>query len=175
MILGKKTILRAVEEKDLETLLHWRNLESFRVNFREFRELNMLEQKKWFERTTSSPNDFMFSILDKKERLIGACGLLYIDWIIRSADFSFYIGKDESYVDGLHSKDAALCLINYGFGVLNLNKIWMELYEYDQKKINFFTKNFGFQEDGKLRQNCYSIGSYHDSLIISLLKKDFNG
>ena len=53
----------------------------------------MLEQKKWFERTTSSPNDFMFSILDKKERLIGACGLLYIDWIIRSADFSFLYWK----------------------------------------------------------------------------------
>ena len=29
MILGKETILRAVEEKDLETLLHWRNIESF--------------------------------------------------------------------------------------------------------------------------------------------------
>ena len=72
MILGKETILRAVEEKDLETLLHWRNIESFRVNFREFRELNLLEQKKWFEKTTSSPNDFMFSILDKKENLIGA-------------------------------------------------------------------------------------------------------
>ena len=175
MILGKETILRAVEEKDLETLLHWRNIESFRVNFREFRELNLLEQKKWFEKTSSSQNDFMFSILDKKENLIGACGLLYIDWIIRSADFSFYIGKDESYVSGSHSEDAALSLINYGFGVLNLNKIWMELYEFDQEKINFFTKKFGFQEDGRLRQNCYSDGSYHDSLIISLLKKDFNG
>ena len=51
----------------------------------------------------------------------------------------------------------------------------MELYEFDQEKINFFTKKFGFQEDGRLRQNCYSDGSYHDSLIISLLKKDFNG
>ena len=106
---------------------------------------------------------------------IVANGTVQLQCVSSKGSLASCFGKDESYVDGLHSKDAALCLINYGFGVLNLNKIWMELYEYDQKKINFFTKNFGFQEDGKLRQNCYSNGSYHDSLIISLLKKDFNG
>ena len=35
----------------------------------------------------------MFSILDKKENLIGACGLLYIDWINQGADFSFILEK----------------------------------------------------------------------------------
>ena len=94
----------------------------------------------------------MFSIvkLDSKE-LIGAAGLLYINWIIRSADFSFYIGKDELYIDnkGIANEVASL-LINYGFENLNLNKIWMELYEFDSKKLIF--KKLNFKEDGKFKR-----------------------
>ena len=38
---------------------------------------------------------FFFAICDKEtNELIGAGGLLYINWLIKSADFSFYIGKN---------------------------------------------------------------------------------
>ena len=48
----------------------------------------------------------------------------------------------------------------------------MELYEFDSK-ISFF-KKLNFKEDGKLRDNCFEDGKFHDSYIISLLKKDWN-
>ena len=38
MIKGKIVGLRSVEFKDLEQLKDWRNIPSFRKNFREFRE-----------------------------------------------------------------------------------------------------------------------------------------
>ena len=116
---------------------------------------------------------FIIERLNKRQA-IGACGLLYINWIIRSADFSFYIGEDEKYIDdeGL-AREAALLLIKYGFNNLNLNKIWMELYEFDTRKQIFFKEEFGFFQDGVLRENCFEDGRYWDSVIISLLKKDF--
>ena len=116
----------------------------------------------------------MFTIVELETgEAIGACGLLYINWIIRSADFSFYIGKDEQYIDNLgYAEDAAGLLINYGFGELNLNKLWMELYEYDYLKIEFFKEKFDFKVDGRLRQNCFHNGKFYDSLIISLLNSD---
>ena len=49
----------------------------------------------------------------------------------------------------------------------------MELYEFDDKKIKFFTKKYHFKVDGKLRQNCYEDGNYFDSYIISLLKTEY--
>ena len=174
MIKGKSVYLRAIEKEDIQTLLTWRNIDAFRKNFREFRELNYSQQVEWFNSVSSSKNDFMFSIVDlNTNELIGACGLLYIDWIIGSADYSFYIGKDELYIDDLFAKDATSLLLSYGFNKLNLNKIWMELYEFDDKKINFFTKKYNFEVDGKLRQNCFEDGKYFDSFIISLLKSDF--
>ena len=57
--------------------------------------------------------------------------------------------------------------------VLNLNKIWMEQYEYDLQKINFFTEKFNFENDGVLRENCFEGGKYWNSNIISLLRRDF--
>jgi len=174
MIIGKSVCLRAVETKDIETLLSWRNIDSFRKNFREFRELNFNQQVDWFKGVSSSKNDFMFAIIDiNTDELIGACGLLYIDWINRSADYSFYIGKDQLYIDDIYAKDASNLLLSYGFNKLNLNKIWMELYEFDNMKIDFFTNEFNFEVDGKLRQNCFEDGKYYDSFIISLLQSDF--
>jgi RimJ/RimL family protein N-acetyltransferase len=176
MILGENVGLRAVERKDLGLLRDWRNLQAFRRNFREVRELNMENQEQWFMRScVNNPNDFMFIVEDLETgEAIGAAGLLYINWIIRSADFSFYIGKNEEYVcaDSFALEGAKL-LINYGFEQLNLNKIWMELYEYDKAKYDFFTQSFAFKKDGVLRQNCFTDGKYWDSVIISIIRKDF--
>ena len=175
MIIGKHTYLRAVEVTDLEKLRDWRNIEEFRINFREHRELNLKNQNDWYNKISGSTYDFMFLIVDiKTNETIGACGLLYTNWIIRSADFSFYIGKNNLYIDDLYAEDAARILINYGFQDLNLNKIWMELYEFDKKKLDFFQKIFKFQIDGKLRQNSFAKGQYWDSYIISLLKVEYS-
>ncbi len=177
MIKGKLTGLRAVESGDLEQLKHWRNLPAFRRNFREVKELNNDNQQKWFQLLqNNSLSDYMFSIVDlKDESLIGACGLLYINWIIRSADFSFYIGKEEVYVDDKgYAEDAAGLLLNYGFNNLNLHKIWMELYEFDNRKLEFFQNKFNFKKDGVLRDNCFEEGKYYNSYIISVLKPDFS-
>lgn len=174
MLKGEFIGLRAVEKEDLILLRDWRNNTNFRRNFREHKELNMFNQEVWFSRTFSNSNDFMFVIIDlQNDEPIGACGLLYTNWINRSSDFSFYIGKDELYIDDKYAYDAAKTLIEYGFKDLNLNKIWMELYEYDLKKLNFFKEKFNFKVDGKLRQNAFSEGKYWDSFIISILKSEF--
>lgn len=173
MIKGKLVGLRSIEHSDLALLRDWRNLTSFRKNFREFRELNMANQEAWFSKVNSSPNDFMFVIERLEDKApLGACGLLYTNWIIRSADFSFYIGHDEAYIDNHgYAEEAAALLIEYGFKYLNLHKIWMELYEFDKAKLDFFINKFKFEKDGKLRDNCFEDGKYYDSFIISLLKR----
>ena len=175
MIQGKYVGLRAVEKEDLKQLRDWRNITEFRKNFREFRELSLTDQEVWFESLqNSSQTNFMFTIVDlKTSKPIGAAGLLYVNWINRSADFSFYIGDNNLYINkGPVSIDAVQLLISYGFDNLNLHKIWMELYEFDIKKINFFTKQFNFKQDALLRDNCFENGRYWNSVIISLINEN---
>lgn len=176
MIKGNLVGLRAVEKEDLHLFRDWRNIVEFRKHFREVRELSLVDQEKWFESLQNTKHiNFMFTIIDlNTNKPIGAAGLLYVNWINRSGDFSFYVGENESYIDdkGI-ANEAVKLLIEYGFNNLNLNKIWMELYEFDSKKIEFFKNEFNFEIDGKLRQNCFEGGKYWDSYIISLLQKDY--
>jgi RimJ/RimL family protein N-acetyltransferase len=174
MLKGNKVGLRAVEKTDLPFFKEWRNIPEFRKNFREVRELSLSDQEAWYESLQKTKHiNFMFTIVDLVDNQpIGAAGLLYVNWIIRSADFSFYIGKNNSYIDNKgYSEEASKLLIDYGFNNLNLNKIWMELYEFDLEKIEFFIEKFNFKKDGILRDNCFENGKYHNSIIISLINK----
>ena len=174
MIKGENVGLRAVEKEDLSYLRDWRNLPDFRKHFREVRELSLTDQEGWFDSLQKTKHiNYMFTIVDlKTNQPIGAAGILYVNWVIKSGDFSFYIGDQEKYIgnDG-NAEEAAKLLIDYGFKNLNLHKIWMELYEFDKQKIDFFTQKFKFKQDALLRDNCFEDGRYWDSLIISLLKE----
>jgi len=63
MIRGKRVRLRAIEPSDLEQLLLWRNRPDFRRYFREYRELSIAHQQKWYvDKVVNDPSTRMFSI-----------------------------------------------------------------------------------------------------------------
>lgn len=175
MINGSKVFLKAIEIEDLETLKTWRNLPEYRKYFREYREINSVMQRNWFEHLVcDNSHTIMFSIFDvSTKQLIGCCGLCYIHWIHRHADLSLYIGKNEAYIDDDgYAKEACELLFLYAFNELNLHKIWTEIYEFDQKKNTLF-RSLGFQQDGLLREHYFYDGKWWDSRILSLLHSDY--
>lgn len=169
----KFVYLRAIEDNDLPQLMNWRNNPEFRKYFRETNEINVAKQNKWFEMINSpDSNHKMFAIVDSENNyLLGACGLCYIDWINRSADFSIYIGYKDIYIDNKYSIDAAKLMIEYGFNVLNLHRLWAEIYSIDDAKKSFFDK-LNFTLDGELRQTYWYNSKWHNSLFYSLLSDD---
>ncbi|MNN06945.1 Spermidine N(1)-acetyltransferase [compost metagenome] len=173
MLKGTHTGLRSIEKEDLGSLLQWRNNPEFRRFFREYRELNTANQMEWFERTVMKDrNTVMFAIEELSTgELIGACGLCYIDWINRNADFSIYIGKDNIYIDELYAEDAAKTMIAYAFDELGLHRLWSEIYEFDVLKISFFNR-LKFNLDGCHRHTHWAEGKWNNSLFYSLLVND---
>lgn len=173
MIRGRVTGLRAIEEGDLVQLLAWRNRPELRRYFREYRELNGTQQRAWFDsKVNGDAATRMFAIVElETDRLLGAAGLCYIDWVNRTADFSIYIGADDLYIDDRYAPDAARTMAAYGFDELGLNRLWTELYDFDDRKIRFFSE-LGFHLDGRFRQTHWAEGRWHDSLYYSLLASD---
>lgn len=175
MIHGDKVYLKAIEVEDLEQLREWRNIVEYRKHFREHREINTVMQKNWFDKTVvDDKNTIMFSIFSKAtDELIGCCGLCYINWIHRYADLSLYIGYNEAYIDNQgYAEDTCKILFKYGFDELNLNKIWTEIYEFDDKKYILYSK-LGFKQDGLLRENYFYDGKWWNSRIMSLLSEEY--
>lgn len=163
--------LRAIEKTDLDLLLKWRNKPEFRVFFREYKELNKDNQMKWYENTVLNDNNTrMFAIIAlETEEIIGACGLCFIDWINRNADFSIYIGKNNLYIDDLYAIDAAKLLETYGFEELNLHRLWAEIYSIDEKKIRFFNQ-LRFIQEGHFKETHWTTGKWVDSLFFGKIK-----
>src|SRR3989304_8367889 len=179
MITGEFVGLRAVYEGDLITLLEWRNNPNFRKHYREYQELALPQQEEWFQQMLKDRSTLMFSITDllaetRGGKLIGCCGLTYINWVSSTAEISLYIGKDDLYLDDHYALDAWQTLMRYGFNELGMNKLWVEAYEFDKKRI-FLCDSFGFHRDGCLRQHTFKAGGYWDSLIFSLLREEWKG
>jgi RimJ/RimL family protein N-acetyltransferase len=173
MLKGKSVGLRAIERTDLPVLLEYRNRPHFRQYFREYRELSSADQEHWFENQVLSKSlTRMFAIEElSTQRLLGACGLCYLDFINRSADFSIYIGADDLYIDQVYAPDAARGLIRYGFDELNLHRLWTEIYDIDSGKQAFFTE-LGFSLEGRHRQTHWTQSRWVDSLFWGLLSTD---
>lgn len=173
MLKGVSVGLRAIAKEDLPILMSWRNQPSFRKYFREYRELNSVQQESWFENhVINDRNTEMFSIVELSTGdIIGACGLCYIDWINRNADFSIYIGKDNVYIDDIYAIEASKLMMKYAFEELNLHRLWSEIYSFDEKKKKMFAK-LGFALEGEHRQTHWTNGKWCNSLFFGILNMD---
>lgn len=168
MIEGNLVNLRALEREDLKQLRDWRNSLYIRAHTREYRLLNMENQRQWFESLVNDRNNIMFGIVTKDGNLMGVCGLTFIDWKNRNAEVSIYLGEKKWQRKG-HASDALNTLIRYAFLELGLHRIYAIIFEYNKASIKFFGKN-GFKFEGRHRDARYWNGEYHDELIYGLLK-----
>lgn len=172
MITGKKTYLVAVNRESIEQLRTWRNNPELRKYFREHREISKEMQERWFtERVLNNPCQVDFEIHDiDTGKLIGHCGLYYIDWINRNAEFTVYIG-DMSYRNGGYGSDALRLLFEYGFSTLNLHRIWAEVYS-NNGAIDIY-RRLGFKDEGVKRQHHFETWQYLDCYMLGLLQNEW--
>lgn len=175
MLTGKHVILRAITEGDLPQLLEWRNRPEYRQYFREYRELSIEQQHQWYTKLVlNDPTVRMFSIIEKDTgRLLGACGLVYIDWVNKNADFSIYIGADDLYIDDTLAVDAGITMLKYGFDELGLHRVWSEIYSIDPAKPTLFA-TLGFRLEGEHKETHWTHGKWVDSHFYGLLAREFN-
>lgn len=172
MLKGDCTGLRAIEKGDLPFLLSWRNQPELRQYFREYRELSVLHQNRWYEQIQEDSSTLMFAIselLDNK--LIGAAGLCNIDWKNQNAELSLYIGYDTLYVDDKYAPDVVTTLMKYAFEELGIHRLWAEVFDFDIQKQLLF-ESMGFKKEGLHKHTYWSCQKWHDSVFYSILNFD---
>ena len=172
MIEGKNVNLRAIEENELSILKNWRNKDFVRKTTREFKLLNMINQKNWFEsiHQENPPKIIMLGVENKKKSLIGICGLTYIDWKNKNAEISIIL-SNRNWQKTKEAKNTIEILLKYGFGELNLHRIWAEIFDTAPENIKLFEKA-GFKKEGILRQKLWRNGKWNNSTIYSKLVSD---
>ena len=134
----------------------------------------MINQKKWFEKIQNEnpPISLMFGIQNNKNKLIGVCGLTYIDWKNKHAEISCYLNS-VNWQKTKEARDTIHIILKYGFEELNLHRIWAEIFSTAQESITLFNK-MGFVREGVLRQKLWRDRKWWDSHIYSKLFSEFN-
>jgi len=162
-----KLKLRPVRREDLELFLQWRN-ESPSGLRTGHRPLTSLNQEEFFKKL-SFDNDMIVFTACVNEEPIGYVQLYPIDWKNRKAEVGVIMGRKHQG-QGL-GEEALRLTVDYGFRMLGMNKLYAEIYEYNEQSIKLFEK-IGFKLEGKLREHHYWNGKFHDSLIYSILRSE---
>ncbi len=173
MIEGKHVFLRALEKEDLTKLRDWRNSSHVRKSTREYRLLNMVNQKNWFEsiHQKNPPQEIMFGILNKQKKLIGVTGLTYIDWKNRHSEISIYLST-KGWQTKPEAKEVIHLVMQYGFEELNLHRLYVEIFELMKENIKLFSKE-KFVKEGCLRQKIWRNKKWWDTIIYSKLANEY--
>ena len=113
-----------------------------------------------------------FAIVEKNtNKAIGNCSLFGTSEVHRHGQFGIFIG-DKSYWSQGIGTEATRLILDYGFNVLNLNNISLEVYAFNKRAIRCYEK-VGFKLAGCRRNYLFMAGKYHDVLIYDILAEEF--
>jgi len=171
MIRGSKTCLRALKHGDLPHFVRWINDPEVRRFMMMRYPLSMTEEENWWESFVARKGDHIFAIEASDGTYIGNIGLHDIQSENRRALLGIIIGERAYWGQG-YGTDAIRAMLGWAFGYLNLNRISLTVYEYNERAIRCYEKS-GFRHEGGMRQARYLDGMYYDELVMGILRAEF--
>lgn len=169
-ILGVKTVLRKLEQRDLEKSMVWLKDPSINMFLsHDFNNLTIAQEKAWFDFLQDSKSDMVFAVLDKIDlNHIGNCALHKIDLIKHICEIGIVIGEKKYWNRGF-GPDAIKSIIRFSFKDLGLSMLRLNVYCYNKRAIKAYEK-CGFTKVKVLEKNHFYDDKYWDTLVMECSK-----
>jgi len=165
--------LDTIKTEDLDILREWRNSENVRPYCRQYKLLTDADMLRWYNSFSSSDDMVMFGIKDLSTKalkdkellsiLLGACGIIRIDWRNRKGEISFYIGSS-SYCTEENIKEGLSLLKKYAFDILNLHKVYFPVYSFNPY-LRLYEKVL--RREYVAKSEYYWQGKHYDRVILT--------
>ena len=128
-------------------------------------------EKLFEDRELSNTDDsFAIHIRGDKEP-IGVISLMNKSEANESADLSVIVGRQDDRHRG-YGTEAIDRLLRYAFEELGLDRIGLSVFEFNGEAITAYEK-LGFREEGRLRQAIKRGSGFHDAILMSILKSEW--
>jgi RimJ/RimL family protein N-acetyltransferase len=171
-LIGRKVYLRPLERDDAPTLVPWINDPEVTHTLVMHRPINLMAELTFLDRMHQSEHDIVLGIaLVADDRLIGVTGLHLIDSKNRHTMLGIMLGAKEEWGKG-YGTEAARLAVGYAFETLNLNRVWLHVYEYNLRGLRSYER-VGFRREGLLRQETFRAGRYWDTIVMGLLREEW--
>lgn len=176
MIISETVRLRAIERQDLPLFVAWLNDPEVRQHLLVNIPLSQAQEDGWFERMLTRPLEEQPLGIEVRTpegwRLVGNCSFFDLDWRNRCCEIGIFIGDKEYWSRG-YGTQVMLLMLKYGFNTLNLNRVYLRVYESNPRGIKCYEKA-GFRHEGRLRQAIFQDGRYIDLLILSVIRSEWS-
>lgn len=177
-IRGAKVYLRPFEPEDADLVSDWfADAEVARLTgelplSRHSRRANYERWLGTFDRDTADAFPFVICRLEDNQP-IGRCDLFEIDRLNGNAAFGITIGDRELWGGG-YGSDAVNALVDFGFGELRLERIWLATDASNVRAHRAYAR-CGFQEEARLRRAFHDHGRFVDEVRMALLRDEWEG
>ncbi|MFA5524489.1 MAG: GNAT family protein [Tissierellales bacterium] len=175
MLFGKRVRLRGLKMEDVEPAYEYMCDPEVLLNLSPGipYPMTLEREREWFKSQISMQDTYNFSIEDIETSLyIGGCGINKIDWKNRVVTVGIYIG-DKDFRDKGYGTEAMRLLIDFIFSQMNINRIQLSVFSFNERAIRSYKKN-GFVEEGRLKQSIFRNGRYYDEILMSILRENYN-
>ena len=171
-LIGNKVYLSPISVEDAEQYCIWLNDLEISNNLLIFDQQLSLEREKLILLNMIKSSAQIFAIIDaNNDKLIGNCSLFRISERNRKAEVGIFIG-DKDHLNKGYGTEALSLLIDYGFNILNLNNIMLEVFSYNKRAIHSY-KKIGFKEIGRRREARIIAGEKFDEIYMDILANEF--
>ncbi len=171
-LIGSLVYLRPLELADARTLVPWFNDPEITRFLLQYRPRSVAEQEDFLRRLAESTTDLVLGITTREgDRLVGATGLHQMDMRNRHAAFGITIGDKKAWGRG-YGTEATRLLLRHGFFTLNLNRVWLHVYEFNNRALRIYEK-IGFRVEGRLRQDTFRDNRYWDTIVMGVLREEW--
>ena len=174
MIAHGVVYLRPAEREDIPLFVgwftDWRTTRTLALRA----PMSLASEEQWFERMLADQGKggyFFVACLLEDDRPIGTIGLYELDLADGSAGLGIAIGAPEDRGRGFGT-DMLRALLAFGFGSLRLERIWLDVYDFNPGARRVYER-VGFVHEGVLRHAVFREGRYVDVHRMAILADEW--
>ncbi len=162
--------LRAIEETDMDfcrEMINSSYIESCTIN----KNLPVSEKKQieWFRNYDQDREVRLIIEIDSYR--LGMIIASNVNWINRTCEVAIKLLVQDKMKPN-DTLEAGKLFLGYLYGELNMNCVYAHILEENRLSYKLLSK-FGFVKEGVLRQRVYKRGAYHNVVVLSLLREEF--
>ena len=166
--------LRPAERADIPLFVSWFNDWATVRTVGMIAPMSVPMEEKWFERALENQgkDGYQFTAcLVADDRPFGTIGLFDLDQRNGNAGLGISIGRAEDRGKG-YGSDMIRALLAFGFGQLRLERIWLEVFDFNPGARNVYERT-GFVLEGTKRHAIFREGSYRDVHLMAILADEW--
>lgn len=167
-------ILRELSSTDVFPFYKWINDEEvIKYSLSLFNKINTEKEiENWFTELINDKKNINLGIfLKSTNELIGYAGICDISVTNKSGEYYIFIGKKELWGKGVGT-EVSEQILKIGFDDSKLNRIMLTVSEPNIGGLKAYEKA-GYKIEGRLREASFRDSKFHDKIIMSILKSEW--